>query len=206
MGGAILHSGEYTTASIARLRAQWPADTELGALGWEPERDAFFLYQLDYQDHPGKNRQGSVAPAIAALLREYHPQRFQPGQPPFQILVNADDAPHLACLKQNTCPRRVTFGAPILNVGAAMRDAEMMPNMINLPFAPLLHCLEATHRAGKPNCPLFDTRDPTTTTTDDHKPLCNATEKNCNYQPFIYRPDVVGTDRSSTRRCTTFAS
>uniref|UniRef100_A0A7S0SIL4 Glycosyl transferase CAP10 domain-containing protein n=1 Tax=Mantoniella antarctica TaxID=81844 RepID=A0A7S0SIL4_9CHLO len=186
----------YTTATIVDARAQWPDVTGLAALGWEPSSDTFSLIVVDVAlegQSPGKlglskryrgkgtSRVHDSAKGLAALLREYHPERFAPGRQPFQILISGDDAPHLLCFKTQTCPPS-TYLPPILNLGTDFRDPSMMPNLITLPTQPIFDCLAGVH-FGTDVCPILQS--PRTS-----REPCNGGHTHCDSQSLVVRSDV----------------
>jgi len=93
-------------------------------------------------------------------LRTHFPERFQPGQAPFQLLMSATDSPHTECLLHPQAPGEAApipggdgkegcdtaHFPPILQFGSVPKLDVLLPNMIAMPLPTFLPCLTEWRR------------------------------------------------------------
>ena len=109
--------------------------------------DSFTIYNLKhnstiYHDvHDFNNRPVMIIPMIVHSLYTNFPERFQKGQPPFQLLFTEADSLRTDCVNDNVhCPTK--DWAPILVFGSLMKDAaQTFPTAKLMPVPPFVECL-----------------------------------------------------------------
>lgn len=128
-----------TIAAIAPLLQDWhPRLLVFNGL-------AFEVYNLDHADSrywedPSCQRCGAIVPLLVHALKELKPQRFQRGQPMFQLLFSDADYVSSNCVNPGACPN-IADVAPLLLFGSSPKDQSLMPTVQGFPHVYYIDCL-----------------------------------------------------------------
>ena len=92
----------------------------------------------------------TMIPLMVRALKEQWPERFEPGQPVFELLLSDADSPNSPCVNNNDCP--VDRFSPILMCGTASKDESVFPTMKYFPHSIFLDCLKRYKVDGRQEC------------------------------------------------------
>jgi len=112
----------------------------------------FQLYNLEhkstlYVKKSGGWRSNQAIPLLVNALKEIDPDRFQPGQPPFQLLYTDGDCLASKICHEKKCP--VDQFAPFLVFGSVPMDDTRFPSVQAFPNAHFIDCLERWKLKGR---------------------------------------------------------
>ena len=94
-------------------------------------------------------RFSNTVPLLVRALKEQFPDRFQIGQPVFQLLFSDADSSHSPCV--NTACSVDRF-SPILLFGSAPKDVSVFPTLKSFPHAIFVSCLYEYKVNGRQQC------------------------------------------------------
>jgi hypothetical protein len=104
----------------------------------------FQAFSINHKDTPYSEsmkrtyRYSALIPFLIRCLRDQFPQRFQPGQPVFQLLFHDGDSPHSPCVNEY-CP--VDTFSPLLMFGSSPKNASALPTIQIFPNTYFILCL-----------------------------------------------------------------
>ena len=151
----------YTTADISRAESLFVTKAMPSGQGRPAllifDGDNFHTYVPPGDDGSNSyiNRLNHAASLLEHALRTHFSARFQPGQPPFQLLMSATDLPHTECIMHPQAPGEppligtgdgeegcdTASFPPILQFGSVPKFDSLLPNMMAMPLPPYLPCL-----------------------------------------------------------------
>ncbi|KAI2509398.1 Glycosyl transferase family 90 [Fragilaria crotonensis] len=93
-----------------------------------------------------------LVPFMVHALRTNHPDRFQPGQPVFQMVFSVSDYLMTTCANDpDQCPAN-KFYPPIVSFSSVYRDDRIMPTAKSFPNPDFSGCLYDYKVMGSPQC------------------------------------------------------
>ena len=95
-------------------------------------------------------RYSNTIPLLVRALKELWPERFEPGQPVFELLLSDADSSNSPCVNNKDCP--VDRFSPILMFGTIPKDESVFPTMKSFPHAIFLECLHEYKVNGRQEC------------------------------------------------------
>ena len=107
-------------------------------------KDTFYFDAMKYNF-----RYSNTIPLLVRALKELWPERFEPGQPVFELLLSDADSANSPCINKH-CP--VDRFSPILMFGTTPKDESVFPTMKSFPHAIFLECLHEYKVNGRQEC------------------------------------------------------
>ena len=167
----------YTTSDISRAESLFI--TKAMPLGqgrpalliYDGDHDIFHTYTPPGDDGSNSyiDRLNHASHLLEQALRTNFSERFQTGQPPFQLLMSATDLPHTECIMHPQASGEAPLMGPgdgeegcdtstlppILQFGSVPKLDALLPNMIAMPLPTYLPCLTEWRReqSGEDNAP-----------------------------------------------------
>ena len=99
-----------------------------------------------------------IIPFMVHALETNHPERFQRGQPVFQMIFSISDGMYTKCVnkltvnKLNACPIQKFF-PPIVSFSTVNRDETVLPTAKSFPNPVFMGCMYDWKLKGKAGCP-----------------------------------------------------
>jgi hypothetical protein len=113
-------------------------------LVWSEEED-FQVYNLDHQDSHFQDKSAcgrcaKIVPLLVHALKSQFPDRFQQGQPVFQLLWSDADSFQSVCVNKDAGCQTETF-APMPFFGSVPKDPSVLPTIKAFPNWFYINCL-----------------------------------------------------------------
>lgn len=109
------------------------------------EEESFQVYNLDHKDshlqgNPACGRCAKIVPLLVHALKSRFPDRFQRGQPVFQLLWSDADSFQSVCVKKEAGCQTEKF-APMPFFGSVPKDPSVLPTIKAFPNWFYISCL-----------------------------------------------------------------
>eukprot|EP00545_Synedropsis_sp_CCMP1620_P000675 CAMPEP_0119014992 /NCGR_PEP_ID=MMETSP1176-20130426/10498_1 /TAXON_ID=265551 /ORGANISM="Synedropsis recta cf, Strain CCMP1620" /LENGTH=521 /DNA_ID=CAMNT_0006968249 /DNA_START=54 /DNA_END=1619 /DNA_ORIENTATION=- len=95
-------------------------------------------------------RYATTIPLLVRTLKETFPDRFQPGQPVFEMLFTHADASNSPCVNHRDCDS--SSFAPLAFFGATAKDESIFPTVKPFPFTEFVDCMFEYKVNGRETC------------------------------------------------------
>ena len=97
-----------------------------------------------------------VIPLLVHALKSSYPDRFQPGQPVFQMIFTISDGLSTKCVNDNvTCPDEYNLFAPVAAFSTSYRDETILPTVKWFPHPEFGGCIYDWKLDNKAGCPSW---------------------------------------------------
>jgi hypothetical protein len=148
---------KYDQSSIERLQHDTPQLYSFHTSLLVFDGNDFLSYDLG--NKKPTSRSVKLIPLLVHALKTNFPDRFQPGQPVFQLPWTASDFLSTVCVnddQQEQCNDRTKELPPIVNFGSMYKDDHILPTSKGFPNPYMLECLYLYQFDGVSTCHWAD--------------------------------------------------